>query len=194
MTQPYLNATKTPLLLQVKADLWRHEGFRMFAYPDVLSKLYRKYKGLPWGYKPARELLGLIHDMDESDGAPWTVGVGFTHNVTPDSQMTVVQAERKLEGLILDADTLLEQKLSWYKGASFVTKTILINMLFNLGWGSLAKFKNTLRFIAARDYQKAASNMKLSLWYRQVGDRAKELVARMATQVISAEHKAPERI
>lgn len=194
MTEPYLNCSKTPLLLQVKEDLLRHEGFREFAYPDPLSKLARKYRGLPWGFRPARELLALINDMDEQDGAPWTVGVGFTHNVTPDSRMTRIQAERKLEQLILNADKLLEDTLSWYKDASFVTKTVLINMLFNLGLKGLLGFKNTLRFISQKNYTKAASNMKLSLWYRQVGVRAKELVARMATQTIDAAHKAKERL
>jgi lysozyme len=194
MTEPYLNSSKTPLLLQVKSDLWRHEGFREFAYPDPLSKLARKYKGLPWGFKPARELLGLIHDLKESDGAPWTVGVGFTNHVTPDSRITQIQAERKLEHLILDADGLLECKLPWYKDASFVTKTVLINMLFNLGLGRLLSFKNTLRFISEKNYTKAASNMQLSLWYRQVGARAKELVARIATQTIDAAYKAKEKL
>lgn len=36
--------------------------------------------------------------------------------------------------------------------------------------------------------------MKLSRWYGQVGDRAKELVARMATQTIEAANKAPEKL
>jgi len=194
MTEPYLHAGTTPLVLQVKKDLERHEGFRVFAYPDPLSKLGKKYKHLPWGFQPARELLSLITDMDERDGLPWTVGFGFTDKVTPDSKIERIPAERKLETKILEMNTVLGAKLPWYKDASFVTKTILINMAFNMGLFGLLKFRNTLRFIQAKDYARAASNMKLSLWYRQVGDRAKELVARMATQTIPAEHKAPERL
>jgi lysozyme len=194
MTDPYLNATARPLVLQVKQDLDRHEGFRVFAYPDPLSKLAKKYRGLPWGFQPARELLNLISDMDESDGAPWTVGFGFTQGTTPDSKIERIPAERKLEAKIMEMDATLKHKLPWYAGASLVTKTVLINMAFNMGVQGLLGFKNTLRFIAERNYPKAASNMKLSLWYRQVGDRAKELVARMATQTIDAAHKAPERI
>ena len=194
MTEPYLCTSSVPLMLQVKKDLERHEGFREFAYPDPLSKLAKKYKALPWGFQPARQLLALINDMGEEDGTPWTVGYGFTDKITPDSRMTRVTAERKLEQKILDMDAVLASKLSWYKDASFVTKTILINMAFNMGLFGLLGFKNTLKFIQAKDYARAASNMKLSLWYRQVGDRAKELVTRMATQVIPVEHSAPERI
>jgi lysozyme len=194
MTEPYLNASTTPLVLQVKKDLERHEGFRVYAYPDPLSPLAKKYKGMPWGFQPARELLNLIKDMDESDGAPWTVGFGFTQGTTPDSMIQRIPAERKLEGKILEMDATLATKLPWYKGASFVSKTVLINMAFNMGWPTLLTFKNTLKFVAAKNYITAAHNMTLSKWYRQVGDRAKELVARMATQVIEPHNKAPERI
>jgi lysozyme len=194
MTEPYLYTSKTPLLLQVKADLERQEGFREFAYPDPLSKLARRYRHLPWGYKSARELLASVTDMHEDDGKPWTYGFGFTYKVTPDSRISRQMAERKLEEHILAMDHLLDTKLSWYKDASLITQTVLINMAFNMGIYGLLGFRNTLKFIQAKDYAKAASNMKLSLWYRQVGVRAKELVARMATQTIPAEYKAPERL
>lgn len=194
MTEPYLCASSVPLMLQVKKDLERHEGFREFAYPDPLSKLAKKYRALPWGLQPARQLLALINDMDEEDGKPWTVGFGFTANVSADSRIERIPAERKLESKILEMDEILASRIPWYKDATFVTKTILINMAFNMGVKGLLGFRNTLKFIQAKDYARAASNMKLSLWYRQVGDRAKELVARMATQTIPAEHSAPERI
>jgi GH24 family phage-related lysozyme (muramidase) len=166
----------------------------VYAYPDPLTPLAKKYKGLPWGFKPARELLALIKDMDESDGMPWTVGFGFTQGTTPDSVIQRTPAERKLESKILEMDATLGIKLPWYKDTSHVVKTVLINMAFNMGWPTLLTFKNTLRFVAAKNYTQAARNMTLSKWYGQVGDRAKELVARMATQTIEAANKAPERI
>lgn len=190
-----LTTTKTlPLILQVAADLDRHEGFREFAYPDPRSKLAKRYHHLPWGFRPARELLALVHDMPESAGNPWTVGFGFTNGVNPDSKITRQLAERKLEDLIVNMICALTNKLSWFQDASFTTKTVLINMAFNMGIGGLLTFKNTLRFIEQKNYDKAASNMKLSRWYGQVGDRAKELVARMATQTIEAAHRAPEKL
>lgn len=200
MTEPYLCNSKTPLLLQVKADLERHEGFREYAYPDPLSRLAKRYGHLAWGYKPARELLNLIDDMDESDGLPWTVGFGFTSKTTPDSQMSRITAERKLDQHILDMDDALSRVLDWYKQASFVTKTILINMAFNMGLGraggtkGLLGFRNTLRYIKEKNYYSAAHNMTLSKWFRQTGSRAEELVARMSSQTIAPQHKAPERL
>lgn len=190
----YLYTTETSLLLQVKADLERHEGFKEWAYPDPLSFIGKKYKSFPWGNQPARELLARIGNANEKDGAPWTVGFGFTNGVTPDSTMNRITAERKLEGLILEMNNALSTVFTWYKGASFVTKTIIINMAFNMGLKTLLSFKNTLAAVAAKQYVQAANGMANSLWYKQTGLRAKELVQRMSTQTIEAANKAKESI
>lgn len=197
MSIPYLHAAETKLVLQVKKDLERHEGFREYAYPDPLSKIGRKYRGKdwPWGFVPAFELLKKIPGWTIADGAPWTYGFGDTHGVTPSSQISRQLAERKLEEHILNVNKQLANALYWYeKDTSFVTKTILVNMVFNMGLAGVLKFKNTLAFVKAYDYKQAAHNLTLSRWYSQVGSRAKELVKRMETQIIEPQHKAPECI
>lgn len=195
MATPYLHTTETKLMLQVKKDLERHEGFREYAYPDPLSPLGRKYrgKGWNWGYVPARELMAKIKGATDEMGAPWTFGFGFTHGVTPDSKINRIQAERMLERHILNMDREIAHVLYWYdKEASFVTKTVLINMAFNMGLKGMLGFRNTLKFIKEFNYLQAARNMELSLWYSQVGSRAKELVQRMRKQIIEPHHQAPE--
>lgn len=188
------HSDKVAFMLQMKKDLERHEGFRPYAYPDPRSRLATKYRGLDWGFKPARELLALVKDMDETDGTPWTVGFGDTHGVSPDSTRNRIQAERRLEQHIEEFYAALVAALPWVKEASFVTRTVLLNMTFNMGLRKLLEFKNTLRFVRDKDYARAASNMTQSLWYRQVGSRAKELVERMRTQEILPAHKAKERL
>ena len=91
-------------------------------------------------------------------------------------------------------DCALNNALYWYKDVSFVTKTVLINMAFNLGLRGLLGFRNTLAYVKAKDYSKAARNMKLSLWYSQVGSRAKYLAQRMEKQIIEPHHLAQESI
>lgn len=196
MNTPYLHATQTRLMLQVKYDLDRHEGYREYAYPDPLSRLGRRYRGKDWrwGFVPARPLLSLIGDMKEKDGAPWTVGFGFTQGVNSNTTMPRLLAERKLEVLILEIDAELGELLSWYKDAPFVVKTILINMAFNMGIKGLLGFKNTLNYIRQGNYLQAAANMRKSLWYRQVTTRAEELSKRMETQTIPEQYKAPDKI
>ena len=58
-------------------------------------------------------------------------------------------------------------------------RQILGNMAFNLGRSRLGAFKNALKAIEDRDYIKAAAEMRDSVWFRQVGSRAKRLVKRM---------------
>lgn len=176
------------IVKQTAEDLKRAEGFKAYAYPDPLSIVAKKYRAYPWGDKPASEILAMIGPVDLDQGAPWTVGYGFTNGVNPSSTITQIQADRKLEGLVLDMNGVLYNTLSWYKDASFVTKTILINMAFNMGLKGLLTFKNTLKYIAAKDYKNAAQNMQLSRWFQQVGGRAKELVQRMSTQTIEPQH------
>lgn len=193
MTIPYLHTSETKLLLQLKADLERHEGFREYAYADPESVLYKRNRHLPWGYKPAREL-GLPPGTNWDSGKPWTVGFGFTHNVTPDSRIARIPAERMLEVLILNQYAQLVVKLPWVKDANFVVKTTLVNMAFNMGLVGLLKFANTLRYIKEKNYKQAARNMELSLWYTQTGSRAKELVQRMRTQTIEPQHRTGDTI
>lgn len=199
MAMPYLHATETKLMLQEKADLDRHEGFREFAYPDPLSPLYKEHPELrtKWGFMPVRDLLPKL-DFDDAavikSGAPWTFGHGFTHGANPDSRIERIRSERKLEEHILEMNDVLAKALPWYNDTSFVNKTVLINMAFNLGIVGLLKFKNTLRYVKEKNYTQAAANMSKSLWYSQVGSRAAELTKRMATQTIEPQHRAKEKI
>ena len=179
---PYLHSADQKLVLQVKADLDRHEGFREFAYPDPLSKLAKSQPSKDWGFKPAKQIAK--PGTNFADGAPWTVGYGDTHGVTHESTTDRHKAGRRLEQHILESDNRLRRALPWYAEASFVTKTILINMEYNMGLTKLLGFRNTLQFIKEKNYTQAARNMEASLWYRQVKGRAVELVKRMETQEI----------
>lgn len=185
--------TKKALVAQCKKDKERHEGYRFYAYPDVLKPLYKRYPNERWGYVPASDIikkLGIPEEVAAKDGAPWTVGHGFTHGVNLHSTMTREMSERKLETYILEIDADLERLLSWYKDAPFVVKTVLINMAFNMGVQGLLGFKNTLNFMKERKWTNAAANMRQSLWYKQVTNRASELARRIETQEIPVQYRS----
>jgi lysozyme len=189
-----MDPTLTPkkkLLRQMASDLDRHEAFREFAYPDVLSALYKRFPNKPWGFKPAREILseiGVSVEEAERTGKPWTYGFGFTQGGNVDSKIDRLRAQRKLETHILEEDAKLSKVLSWYDSAPFVVKTVLINMSFNMGLQGLLGFRNTLNYMKQGSWKQAATNMRKSLWYRQVGDRAIELTRRIETQEIAPQH------
>ena len=56
---------------------------------------------------------------------------------------------------------------------------IIANMMFNMGYTRLSKFKGMKRGVDARDWNKAADEMVDSRWYKQVTNRANRLVERM---------------
>lgn len=181
-----LTTSQVELTRQVKRDLEGDEGFREFAYPDPLSKLYKQFPELRnlWGTKPVKELLAGKTGYKLSDGMPWTMGFGFTQGVTPTSSIDRTRAERMLEEKIVDMNSTLDKTLSWYADSSFPTKTVLINMAFNMGLQGLLGFKNTLAYMKDKNYKQAAANMRKSLWYKQVPKRAERLSTRIESQTL----------
>lgn len=171
-------------LSQSHADLKRHEGFRPYAYPDPLSALGKKH-GSKFGYKPAREVLASL-GANESQGGPWTVGYGFTKNVTPDTHMSQEEADEHLYVEIMQHAQGLDDLVPDWGNSPLYVQTVLVNLIFNLGKAGLAKFKNTLRLFNEGKYVQASANLKQSLWYNQVGNRAVELTARLTAGAIPA--------
>jgi GH24 family phage-related lysozyme (muramidase) len=56
---------------------------------------------------------------------------------------------------------------------------IIINMLFNMGYTRLSKFKKMKKAVKAGNWQKAADEMYDSVWATQVPNRANRLIERM---------------
>ena len=77
----------------------------------------------------------------------------------------------------------LRKALPWVNDAPEEVQNILLNMTFNMGISRLLSFNGpggTLRMIQCTDYQRAAENLKKSLWYRQVNSRAERLINRLS--------------
>jgi len=53
-----------------------------------------------------------------------------------------------------------------------VVQECLINMVFNMGVSSVAKFVQFLGLIQGKAYKTAAKDLEGTLWYKQVGSRA----------------------
>lgn len=180
------NMAKEDWLKQTLADLKRHEGYREFAYPDPLSKIGRRR--IPgFGYQPARPLLAQYH-LDPKDGAPWTVGYGETRGVTADSVRPPSLAERKLEAELIEHLEVLDNLIPEWKLMPVHVKTVLANMAYNLG-SRLRPFAPTLQRFKEGKYHEAAQRLRKTLWFKQVGYRAEELVSRLENGYIEDIHK-----
>jgi lysozyme len=102
-----------------------------------------------------------------------TIGIGRNLDECGISQ---TEAYVLLENDIQNCEKqLLDEIPEIYNALDEVRKSVLLNMCFNLGIGGLLSFNNTLAFIAAGDWERAANGMLASKWAKQVGRRAIEL-------------------
>jgi lysozyme len=56
---------------------------------------------------------------------------------------------------------------------------VLANMMFNLGYSRMSKFKKLRAAVEMRDWNECAAQMEDSKWYTQVPNRARRLISRM---------------
>ena len=95
---------------------------------------------------------------------------------------TRVSEERVRECFDKDVQSVLRDCTLLYKDFDELpeeVKQIIANMMFNMGYTRLSKFKGMKRGVDARDWNKAADEMVDSRWYKQVTNRANRLVERM---------------
>lgn len=134
----------------LQEDLKRDEGWRRSRYLDTVGK--------------------------------WTIGVG--HNIsddpyypfTPaDEPLTDAQIYQLLNKDIAKVVVLLDQNVNWWRAMEEARQRVLANMCFNMGWGTLSQFQNTLDAMHKAKYAEAAAGMRASKWASQVGARAERL-------------------
>jgi len=105
-----------------------------------------------------------------------TIGVGRNLD---DRGITQAEAFALLENDIDDVCRELDQVWPWWRQMTDARQQVLADMCFNLGLGRLKGFVNTLAFMKAGEYDKAADGMLASLWASQVGTRAQRLARMM---------------
>ena len=115
-----------------------------------------------------------------------TFGIG--HLVTAHDQEygwsvdTDVDADRVIEVFESDVQTVIGDCNLLYEDFEDLpeeAQRIIANMMFNMGYTRLSKFKGMKRGVDARDWNAAADEMVDSKWYNQVTNRADRLVERM---------------
>lgn len=107
-----------------------------------------------------------------------TIGVG--RNIE-DNGIRASEALAMLQNDIDDCIKELHVNFSFYQDLDEVRQDVLIDMIFNLGIVRLKEFRKTLGYIKSKQYDMAATEMLLSSWAGQVGERAIELSEMMRT-------------
>lgn len=70
----------------------------------------------------------------------------------------------------------LNRNFKFFKALPLKKQAALVDMVYNLGFPKFKTFKNTLKEIELRDYEKAAQRLEASRWYKQVKNRGKIIV------------------
>lgn len=140
--------TTSELEEQIKLDLTKHEGcvFEVYLCTE--------------GHKTA----GIGHLLEDPD--EWEIG----DEVSSPQVLNWFQQDYK--EAVTDCCAVF---LNFSSHPENVQR-VLINMAFNLGRSRLGKFKNMIVAVNEGNYAKAADEMIDSRWYKQVGNRSKELV------------------
>lgn len=69
---------------------------------------------------------------------------------------------------IAGCEASLDLNLPWWRGEDPVRQVALMDLMFNMGWGTLSTFVNTLAAWKAHKYGAAAQGLRTSKWAKQV--------------------------
>ena len=129
---------------------------------------------------------GCVYEIYNDHLGYATFGIG--HLVTESdpeqgqSLGTAVSSDRVAEAFESDIQSVLRDCNILYSDFDDLpeeAQQIIANMMFNLGYPRLSKFKGMKAGVDSEDWNRAADEMVDSRWYRQVGARAERLVDRM---------------
>ena len=116
------------------------------------------------------------HQLYQCPAKKWTIGYGYN---IQDNGLPENIAEMLLKRCLADSEYILSYNIKNWQSLGLTRQSVLIDMVFNLGWPAFSGFKKTIAAVESEDFKEAAKQMKDSRWYRQVGKRAKLLVSSM---------------
>lgn len=166
---------------EIKKQLMIDEGYRLEVYLDTMA--------LP--------TFGIGHMITRRDPEFYSVNQAypFLFNAAIDPEDKIEQfhqSKSKISISVQRVEQVFEQDLTnicadcknvfpGFQNFPEEIQQILGNMMFNLGRSRFLEFKNLIKAIETKAYKEAAEAIIDSLWFRQVGDRGKRLVARLET-------------
>lgn len=178
----------------VAAQLRVHEGLRLDLYRDSASVLTIGYGRNLQDCGISRVEAELLYRLDhptaplpetrptltlyEDALGDWLIGWGY-----PIGERGITRAVAEAF-LMRDVEIALGaclEHVTGFEALDVARQAVVANMMFNLGWPRLSRFRRFLAALAGLDFERAAAEMKDSKWYRQVKGRGAELVRQMRT-------------
>ena len=98
----------------------------------------------------------------------WTIGHGLTW-ITEEESLII------LSGRISELHLKLSKDLEWYDDMPPEVKGVLIEMVYQIGYSGVMKFKKMIVNMKDHNWKGAATEMLDSLWAKQTPNRANQL-------------------
>ena len=129
-------------------------------YRELAKELLIKHEG--YRERMYKDSLGII-----------TIGIG--HNIQ-EKGLRPDEIDLIFENDLNEAEEAARKLVPNFENLSDTRKGVILDISFNLGETKFRKFVNTLKAIREERWEDAARGFEDSLWYRQVGNRAKTLM------------------
>lgn len=115
-----------------------------------------------------------------------TVGIG--HNIDACSLDNIIGRRFKTTPVLTNAEvelvfeydlsnvlSTIQRNFPWFSELPENEQYVMISLVFNMGIGTLLKFKNTLRSWKIHDTDGVVRGLRDSAWHHQVGNRSSKL-------------------
>jgi len=126
-------------------------------------------------YPLLRELLenheGFRRTAYQDSVGVWTIGIGHSLLEPMDEDVLRLQFNVDVDIAVEECNKLFPN----WRDLPDSKQVVLADMMFNLGYNRLSKFKRMLAAVARLDYGEAAKQMRDSKWCGQVGSRCDRL-------------------
>lgn len=164
------------------------EAYRQFAYPDPESDLARATRTLKlrWGFGPARHILSnLSPELQALSGAPWTCGFGETRGVTPETTMTLQEANIAFDASLVEFERGVWEACTRKPNQNEFDAMASLAYNIGLGWKGTVKPKGAKDGFRQSSVLKAhnrgdsqAASRAFGLWNRSNGKESAGLTRR----------------
>jgi len=88
----------------------------------------------------------------------------FGHGLT---YITEKESEAIVQNRVYNIMNLLDDKYSWFNNLTENRKSVIVSMVYQLGFNGFTKFKKMIKAIEAEDYIKASEEGLDSRWAKQ---------------------------
>jgi lysozyme len=154
--------------MNLLADLERDEGYRANPYLDTEQI---------WSLGIGRNL-----EANPLTGAEWKQ---LLEAGEISVSISLAGARRLVRDALPAIATQCATTFTWWAALDEPRREVIANLVFNLGMKKLFGFKEMLKAMHERDYERAGSELEDSRWFRQVKSRGPRLVNQLKTGIRS---------